>query len=83
MKKQNNSLPCDGLSRWRSLSSHIPFSRETFRKLVLAGKAPQPLKMGIRCTYWRNSDILEFLKDIPGYQAPQKVETPKTLRQGG
>ena len=86
MKKENSvakSLPCDGMSRWRTLSPFIPFSRETFRKLVLAGKAPQPHKMGVRCTYWKNSEILEFLADIPGYRAPQKAKTPKTLSQGG
>lgn len=86
MKKENSVtkiLPSDGMSRWRVLSPFIPFSRETFRKLVLAGKAPAPTRMGTRCTYWRNEDILEFLQDIPGYRASQKAETPSSSRKGG
>lgn len=84
MKKEIQSvLPPDGMSRWRTLSPFIPFTRETFRKLVLAGKAPQPIKFGTRCTYWKNDEILEYLADIPGYKVSTKSKTPKTLRQGG
>lgn len=76
-------LPAEGLSRWRQLKAFVPFSHETWRKLVLAGRAPQPTRMGIRCTYWKNSEVLEFLADIPNYRASEESKTPETLRQGG
>ena len=81
--QQINQLPPEGLSRWRQLKNFIPFSHETWRKLVLAGKAPAPTRMGTRCTYWKNSEILEFLADIPGYRAPAKRKTTSSLKTGG
>ena len=76
-------LPAEGLSRWRQLKAFVPFSHETWRKMVLAGRAPQPTRMGVRCTYWKNSEILEFLQDIPNYRSSQKETPPNSLRKGG
>lgn len=82
-KQTQPTLPSGGLSRWRQLKAFIPFSYETFRKMVNAGKAPAKITNGIRCTYWRNDEIIEFLKDIPGYRASRKDKTPSTARTGG
>ena len=39
-------LPLTGKSRWSQFKKFSPVSRETFRQLSLAGKAPQPERMG-------------------------------------
>lgn len=36
----NLTLPAIGLSKWAQIAPFIPCCRETWRKLVLAGKAP-------------------------------------------
>lgn len=75
-------LPPGGLSRWRQIKPFVPFTQETWRKLVIAGKAPQPVKMGIRCTFWKNDEVIAFLANIPLYRAV-KDKTPSTARTGG
>lgn len=65
-------LPFDGMSRWSQIKPFSPFSRETFRKMVLAGRAPQPIRMGVRCTFWRNSELHEFFQDPISYEAEKK-----------
>lgn len=62
-------LPFDGMSRFSQLKKFLPFSREKFRQLVRDGKAPQPIRLGIRCTMWRNSELHQFLADPVGYRA--------------
>ncbi len=54
-------LPITGKSRWRTIKQFCPVSRETFRKLSLSGKAPQPERMGIRCTYYDNTELHRWL----------------------
>ncbi len=61
-------LPMDGVSRFGQIAPFLPFSRETWRKLVRAGKAPQPIKMGDRCTVYRNSDVHAWLASPNTYQ---------------
>ncbi|SOD15897.1 helix-turn-helix transcriptional regulator [Nitrosomonas ureae] len=60
-------LPITGKSRWSRISIFSPVSRETFRKLSLQGKAPQPERLGIRCTYYDNSEVHRWLKDPANY----------------
>jgi len=66
-----DTLPADGMSRLSQLKKFLPFSRETFRKLSRDGKAPQPIRMGIRCTFYKNRDLHEFLADPLNYRAGQ------------
>jgi len=61
------TLPLTGKSRWSRISKFSPVSRETFRKLSLEGKAPQPERLGIRCTYYDNSELHRWLKDPANY----------------
>ena len=63
-----DTLPADGMSRLGQLKKFLPFSRETFRKLSRDGKAPQPIRMGVRCTFWKNSELHEFFQNPLGYR---------------
>lgn len=65
-------LPHDGMSRFSQIKDFIPFSREKWRQLVRDGKAPQAIKLGIRCTMWRNSDLHDFLENPVDYSAVVK-----------
>ena len=66
------TLPHDGMSRWSQIKSFVPISREKFRQMVRDGQAPQPVRLGIRCTMWRNSELHQFLADPTGYDAGGK-----------
>jgi hypothetical protein len=61
------TLPMIGMSRWTQIKIFIPFSKEKFRLLSLEKKAPQPKRMGIRCTFYSNQEIHRFLEDPLNY----------------
>lgn len=65
----STQLPLDGMSRWSQCKKFMPISREKWRQLVRDGKAPQPVKLGIRCTMWRNAELHEFLANPVGYKS--------------
>ncbi len=71
--KKNQSeiliLHPQGRSRWGDLAPFSPVSRETFRKLVKDGRAPQPLRLGVRCTFYSNAEFLRWLEDPASYRA--------------
>ena len=81
--QQINYLPPDGLSRWRQIKPFVNLSQECWRLKGLDGTAPPPVRMGIRCTFYQNSEVLKFLADPVSYRAPQKAETPSSLKTGG
>ena len=64
-----NSLPLVGMSRWQQLRHLIPVSRETWRQLVIAGKAPPAVKLSERCTMYSNEQVLRWIADPVGYRA--------------
>lgn len=64
-------LPTPGKSRWAKIKPRSPVSREKFRKLSKEGKAPQPQRMGIRCTFYDNHEINQWLADPVNYVAPE------------
>lgn len=64
-------LPLTGKSRFSQLKKFLPISREKFRQLSLEGKAPQPERMGIRCTFYDNREIHRWLADPVNYRAGQ------------
>lgn len=74
MRIQSKSpvLPLTGKSRWRQFQEFCPFSRETFRKLSLEGRAPQPERMGIRCTFYDNRELHRWLADPVNYRAEEQ-----------
>ncbi|MGZ5178712.1 MAG: helix-turn-helix transcriptional regulator [Burkholderiales bacterium] len=63
------AIPADGMSRWKQFAPFSPFSREKFRQLVIAGKAPQPVRFSDRCTAYHNQELLKFLADPLNYSA--------------
>lgn len=65
----NKSLPLDGLSRWEQIEHLVPFSRETFRKLVKSGRAPTGVRMSERCTVYPNRELHKFFADPLNYRA--------------
>lgn len=65
-------LPNDGMSRWLEFENFCPFSREKFRQLVRAGKAPQPVKFSERCTAYPNRELHKFFADPLNYSAVVK-----------
>ncbi|NUT60638.1 transcriptional regulator [Herbaspirillum sp. C9C3] len=68
----SKALPADGMSRWRDLEPFCPFSREKFRQLVIAGKAPQPVKFSERCTAYQNRELHRFFADPLNYRASKE-----------
>lgn len=67
----SKSLPVDGMSRWSQIAPFSPFSREKFRQLVIAGKAPPAHRLSERCTAYQNRELHRFFADPVNY----KVET--------
>lgn len=66
-------LPRVGLSKWAQIEPFIPMCRESWRKLVLAGKAPRPIRLSSACTVYRNEDVHRWIADPLGYvSAPQE-----------
>jgi prophage regulatory protein len=63
------TLPTVGMCRWGTLSQFVPISRESWRKLVNAGKAPKPVKLSERCTMYPNAEVHRWLADPAGYKA--------------
>ena len=61
-------LPHDGCSRWSQFADFSPVCRETFRRLSIEGKAPKPIRMGIRCTFYQNRELHKFLADPLNYE---------------
>lgn len=62
------TLPVDGMSRWSDLKKILPISREKWRQLEKAGKAPKIIRMGIRCSFQNNREIHRWLADPLNYQ---------------
>ena len=68
-QSERTTQPKDGMSRFKQFQTFLPISRETWRKLVRDKRAPQPVRMGTRCTLWRNEQLHEFLNDPLNYHA--------------
>lgn len=63
------TLPAIGKSRFKNFAPFSPVSREKFRQLSLEGRAPQPERLGIRCTYYDNAELHKWLADPINYRA--------------
>lgn len=68
MKSKSNDavsdiLPVIGKSRFADFAKFCPVSKEKFRQLSKQGKAPQPERMGIRCTFYDNKELHKWLND--------------------
>ncbi len=65
---QPATLPMTGKSRWSKVEPFSPVSREKYRTLALEGKAPQPERLGIRCTFYDNLELHRWLADPVNYK---------------
>lgn len=65
----NETLPQIGLSRWHQISKFVGVSRETWRKLVLSGKAPKKIQLGEGTSLYRNEEIHKWLSNPLEYKA--------------
>lgn len=65
------TLPKIGKSRWAKIRPFSPVSKETFRKLSKAGKAPKAERFGCRMTYFDNGELHKWLADPINYRAPE------------
>ncbi len=63
-----DTLPATGKSRFSQFKKFIPVSKEKFRQLAKAGRAPQPERMGIRCTFYDNQELHRWLDDPINYR---------------
>jgi prophage regulatory protein len=63
------ALQRSGLVRFSQIAPFLPFSRETWRKRVKDGRAPQPIRLTDRCTVWRAEDIHSWFADPLNYRA--------------
>ena len=70
-------FPVDGLSRWGDIKHLIPVSKEKWRQLIRDGYAPPVTRLGIRCSFQSNREILRWLSDPLSYRAQKEgVDTP-------
>lgn len=66
--KSASTIHPEGLYRWDEFADRIPFSRETWRKRVLAGQAPAAKLVSRACTAWKGEDILAWLNNHDSYK---------------
>lgn len=76
MRKHVDTLPLVGHSRWAQIAPFVGVSRETWRQLCLAGRAPEPIRLSSRCTVWKNAEIHAYLHDPLKYRA---LQTPQLV----
>lgn len=62
-------LPSIGLFKWRDIAPFVGMSRESWRKLVNAGKAPAPIRLTSSCSLYRAQDVHAWLVNPIGYSA--------------
>ncbi|MBT5107023.1 MAG: AlpA family phage regulatory protein [Porticoccaceae bacterium] len=52
------------LLRLPQILERIPISKSTWWAGVKDGKFPQPLRIGSRCTVWREEDIDQLIEEV-------------------
>ncbi|PXX15873.1 AlpA family transcriptional regulator [Paraburkholderia tropica] len=67
-------LPQIGFSKWAQIAPFLPIGRETWRKLVIAGRAPQPLRLSKTCVAYPNAEVHRWLADPVGYAAASEPQ---------
>lgn len=55
-------LEAGGLLRLPQVLAVFPVSKSTFWAGVRAGRYPQPVKLGTRCTAWHSADIAALIE---------------------
>jgi predicted DNA-binding transcriptional regulator AlpA len=72
LSKDAETLPKIGMSRFSQFKKFLPLSREKFRQLSKAGKAPQGIRMGSRLTMYSNEELHRFLANPLEYDLEGK-----------
>lgn len=67
--QEAETLPKIGMSRFSQFKKFLPLSREKFRQLSKAGKAPQAIRMGSRLTMYSNEELHRFLTNPLEYKS--------------
>ena len=67
--QSNETLPAVGLSRWHQISKFVGVSRETWRKLVIQGRAPQKISLGEGTSLYQHAEIHMWLANPIEYRA--------------
>lgn len=63
------SLPTSGRGRWNDIAPFVGVSRETWRQMVNAGKAPAPLRITERCTLYDFAAVHTWIANPVDYRA--------------
>lgn len=58
----------------------IPVSRSTWYNWVRTGKAPQPIRLGLRVTAWRKEDIHNFICNMSDHEVVAEKEPPQIYK---
>lgn len=66
---RSDYLPKVGRGRWSAFAPFVGVSREKWRQLVRDKKAPQPIKMGARCSLYDLADVHAWMSDPLNYRA--------------
>ncbi|MFY2090842.1 helix-turn-helix transcriptional regulator [Achromobacter xylosoxidans] len=59
------------LYSWTEIETFVRVSRETWRIRVMDGTAPPKVKTGERGVKYRGAEVLRWIDDPAGYQAPK------------
>ncbi|WP_253947389.1 helix-turn-helix transcriptional regulator [Paraburkholderia xenovorans] len=57
-----------GLSRFNDIKPYLPVSRETWRLMVIAGSAPQLIRLKPRSTVWHNDEVNAWLANPAAFK---------------
>jgi predicted DNA-binding transcriptional regulator AlpA len=63
------ALPATGFLRLPDVLRYYPVSRSTWWAGIRAGRYPQPVKLGERCTAWRAEDIRALIENAASAKA--------------
>ncbi|MAK55194.1 MAG: transcriptional regulator [Pusillimonas sp.] len=69
MSRISAKIDPNGLYRISDIKPFLPVSESSWRKMVNAGTAPQPIKLSKKCTLWRGAEVLDWLKNPLGPSA--------------
>lgn len=64
MKRQQPTIPVQGLLRLPQVLSMIPVSKSAWWEGGRTGRYPKPVKLGPRTTVWRAEDIAAFIESL-------------------
>lgn len=69
------ALPADGFTRWNTLKSIVPGSREWVRLREKEGRFPKRVHLSQRCAAWPNRELHRWFADPVNYRAA--ADTPE------